>query len=130
MVTTNNINNHLGNMAKNWTLKASHEQPSARVLYIWDDISEGQYAAVPEVEVRGIKEFFRKISCKTVPKFTVVIVGKRYYICFFPDKNPNSSNKNAADCFCVHKNASPVFSSKEEAKAKVKVDTTTTSSSN
>ena len=32
-----------------------------------------------------MKECFAKLGCKQVPKFTVVIAGKRHHIRFFPE---------------------------------------------
>ncbi|KAF2470296.1 eukaryotic translation initiation factor 2C 2 [Lindgomyces ingoldianus] len=94
MVTTQNIDEHLGNMAKNWMTRVGRGQAPQRVLYIRDGVSEGQYAAVLEEEVRDMKECFRKIGCKTIPKFTVVIAGKRHHIRFFPDKGRSDRNNN------------------------------------
>ncbi|KAF2789751.1 Piwi-domain-containing protein [Melanomma pulvis-pyrius CBS 109.77] len=94
MVTTQNIHDHMGVMAKNWMQRIGRGQPPARVLYIRDGVSEGQYAAVLEEEVRDMKECFRKIGCKQIPKFTVVIAGKRHHIRFFPDKGKGDRNDN------------------------------------
>jgi eukaryotic translation initiation factor 2C len=75
MVTTANIEKHFQPMAKNWMQRVGRGQPPERVLYIRDGVSEGQYAAVLEEEVRDFKEAFTKMGCKTFPKFTVVIAG-------------------------------------------------------
>ncbi|ORY12741.1 Piwi domain-domain-containing protein [Clohesyomyces aquaticus] len=94
MVTTDNIDKHLGNMAKNWMTRVGNGKPPARVLYIRDGVSEGQYAAVIEEEVRDMKACFMKLGCKVVPKFTVVIAGKRHHIRFFPDRAKADKNTN------------------------------------
>ncbi|KAF2730445.1 Piwi-domain-containing protein [Polyplosphaeria fusca] len=94
MVTTDNIDKHLGNMAKKWMQRLGRGLPPKRVLYIRDGVSEGQYAAVLEQEVRDMKECFFKLGCKDIPKFTVVIAGKRHHIRFFPDKNYQDRNGN------------------------------------
>lgn len=41
MVTTNNIDEHFGPMAKNWMQRVGKGLPPARVLYIRDGVSEG-----------------------------------------------------------------------------------------
>jgi eukaryotic translation initiation factor 2C len=92
MVTTSNIQDHFAPMAKQWMHRAGKGHPPKRVLYIRDGVSEGQYAAVLEEEVRDMKEAFVKIGCKTIPKFTVVIAGKRHHIRFFPDKGDRNHN--------------------------------------
>ncbi|KAF2641273.1 Piwi-domain-containing protein [Massarina eburnea CBS 473.64] len=92
MVTTANINGHFGPMAKNWMQYVGKGLPPKRVLYIRDGVSEGQYAQVLEEEVRDMKEVFMKVGCKEVPKFTVVIAGKRHHIRFFPEKGDRNSN--------------------------------------
>jgi hypothetical protein len=46
------------------------------VLLCLTNLFAGQYAAVLEEEVRDFKDCFKKLGCKTIPKFTVVIAGK------------------------------------------------------
>ncbi|RAR09531.1 Piwi-domain-containing protein [Stemphylium lycopersici] len=94
MVTTSNINDHFGSMARNWMQKIGQGKAPQRVLYIRDGVSEGQYAAVLEEEVRDMKECFKKLGCKDLPKFTVVIAGKRHHIRFFPDAGKGDRNNN------------------------------------
>ncbi|KAH3910556.1 hypothetical protein HBI56_202860 [Parastagonospora nodorum] len=94
MVTTSNIDEHFGSMAKNWMQRIGQGKPPQRVLFIRDGVSEGQYAAVLEEEVRDMKECFRKLGCKEIPKFTVVIAGKRHHIRFFPDAGKGDRNGN------------------------------------
>ncbi|KAF2031818.1 Piwi-domain-containing protein [Setomelanomma holmii] len=94
MVTTSNIDDHFGFMAKNWMQRIGQGKPPQRVLYIRDGVSEGQYAAVLEEEVRDMKECFKKLGCKEMPKFTVVIAGKRHHIRFFPDAGKGDRNNN------------------------------------
>jgi eukaryotic translation initiation factor 2C len=107
MVTTSNIDEHFGFMAKNWMQRIGQGQPPQRVLYIRDGVSEGQYAAVLEEEVRDMKECFKKLGCKTIPKFTVVIAGKRHHIRFFPepgkgDRNGNPLPGTLVESGCTH----------------------------
>lgn len=41
-----------------------------------------------------MKECFKKLGCKTIPRFTVVIAGKRHHIRFFPDAGKGDRNNN------------------------------------
>jgi eukaryotic translation initiation factor 2C len=105
MVTSQNIYQHLGDMAKSWMEQVGKGQPPERVLYIRDGVSEGQYAAVLEQEVRDMKECFRRNGAKTIPKFTVVIAGKRHHIRFFPeqaDRNGNPIPGTLVEAGCTH----------------------------
>ncbi|KAH9862201.1 hypothetical protein IAQ61_010404 [Plenodomus lingam] len=69
MVTTSNIDDHFGAMAKVWI-------------------------QLLEEEVNDMKECFKKLGCKVIPKFTVVIAGKRHHIRFFPDPGKGDRNNN------------------------------------
>jgi eukaryotic translation initiation factor 2C len=92
MVTTSNIEEHFGHMAKNWMQRLGRGQPPKRVIYIRDGVSEGQYAAVLNEEVRDMKAVFAKLGCKTAPDFCVMIAGKRHHIRFFPDQGDRNKN--------------------------------------
>jgi hypothetical protein len=41
MVTTSNIDQHFGNMAKNWIQKIGQGRAPQRILYLRDGVSEG-----------------------------------------------------------------------------------------
>jgi eukaryotic translation initiation factor 2C len=43
MVTTTNITDHFGAMARNWMQKIGQGKPPQRLLYIRDGVSEGEY---------------------------------------------------------------------------------------
>ncbi|KAH7394184.1 Piwi domain-containing protein [Phaeosphaeria sp. MPI-PUGE-AT-0046c] len=94
MITTSNITEHFGFMVKNWMQRLGQGKAPQRVLYIRDGVSEGQYAAVLEEEVRDMKECFMKLGCTQLPKFTVVIAGKRHHIRFFPESGKGDRNNN------------------------------------
>ncbi|KAF1977039.1 eukaryotic translation initiation factor 2C 2 [Bimuria novae-zelandiae CBS 107.79] len=105
MVTTSNIEEHFGHMAKNWMQRLGRGQPPQRVIYIRDGVSEGQYAAVLNEEVRDMKNVFAKLGCKTAPKFCVLIAGKRHHIRFFPqqgDRNKNPLPGTLVESGCTH----------------------------
>jgi eukaryotic translation initiation factor 2C len=84
----------MGDMARMWLQKVGKGLPPKRVLYIRDGVSEGQYAAVLEEEVRDMRAVFSLIGCKEIPKFTVVIAGKRHHIRFFPEQGHGDRNGN------------------------------------
>ncbi|KAK7193057.1 hypothetical protein DPSP01_007599 [Paraphaeosphaeria sporulosa] len=105
MVTTSNIEEHFGHMAKNWMQRLGKGQPPKRVIYIRDGVSEGQYAAVLNEEVRDMKSVFAKLGCKTTPDFCVMIAGKRHHIRFFPeqgDRNKNPLPGTLVETGCTH----------------------------
>ncbi|KAF1362486.1 Piwi-domain-containing protein [Lizonia empirigonia] len=93
MITTSNIKDHFGPMANKWMQRVGGGQAPARILFIRDGVSEGQYAAVLEEEVRDMKTYFAELGGR-VPKFTVVIAGKRHHIRFFPDAGKGDRNGN------------------------------------
>jgi eukaryotic translation initiation factor 2C len=94
MITTHNIIQHFGAMVKLWMQRVGQGRPPKRILYIRDGVSEGQYAAVLEEEVRDMKETFKRQGCQEIPKITVVIAGKRHHIRFFPDSGSGDRNGN------------------------------------
>ncbi|KAJ4291053.1 Protein argonaute [Kalmusia sp. IMI 367209] len=105
MVTTSNIEQHFGYMARNWMQRLGNGQPPKRVIYIRDGVSEGQYAAVLNEEVRDMKEVFARIGVKNVPHFCVIIAGKRHHIRFFPkegDRNNNPVPGTLVEHGCTH----------------------------
>ncbi|KAL1654443.1 Protein argonaute [Didymella pomorum] len=93
MITTTNVKDHFGPMAKNWMQRLGSGRAPQRVLFIRDGVSEGQYASVLMEEVRDMKEFFAQLG-GNVPKFTVVIAGKRHHVRFFPDAGKGDRNGN------------------------------------
>ncbi|KAJ4987318.1 eukaryotic translation initiation factor 2c [Stagonosporopsis vannaccii] len=106
MITTSNIQEHFGPMAKNWMQRLGQGKAPQRVVYIRDGVSEGQYAAVLEEEVRDMKAFFSQLG-GVIPKFTVVIAGKRHHIRFFPepgkgDRNGNPLPGTLVETGCTH----------------------------
>ena len=105
MVTTTNIQDHFGRMAKNWMQRLGRGQPPERIIYIRDGVSEGQYAAVLNEEVRDMKNVFAQLGCKTAPLFCVIIAGKRHHIRFFPqqgDRNKNPLPGTLIEAGCTH----------------------------
>jgi len=70
-------------------------QPPRKVIFFRDGVSEGQFKTVLTEEVPRIKAAFADVGLKgnLAPKLTVVVVGKRHHVRFFP----TSSNKNDSD---------------------------------
>jgi eukaryotic translation initiation factor 2C len=50
--------------------------------------------AVLVEDVRDVKMCIKKLGCSKIPKFTVVIADKRYYISFFPEADKGDRNGN------------------------------------
>ena len=92
MVTTSNIKEQFGSMAQKWMQRVGQGGAPERLLYIRDGVSEGQYKHVLEEEIRDMKEYFATCSGGVIPKFTVVIAGKRHHIRFFPEKGDRNGN--------------------------------------
>jgi eukaryotic translation initiation factor 2C len=105
MVTTSNIREHFGGMAMKWIQGIGNGRAPQRLLYIRDGVSEGQYKAVLDEEVRDLKEYFAQLSGGVVPAFTVVIAGKRHHVRFFPergDRNGNPLPGTLVETGCTH----------------------------
>jgi eukaryotic translation initiation factor 2C len=76
-----------------------------RILFFRDGVSEGQFKQVLEQELPLIKE-----ACKATnisPKITVIIVGKRHHVRFFPapnvaDRSGNCPAGTVVDTDVVH----------------------------
>jgi eukaryotic translation initiation factor 2C len=92
MVTTSNIREQFGSMAQKWMQRVGNGRAPERLLYIRDGVSEGQYKAVLQEEIRDMKEYFARCSGGVIPKFTVMIAGKRHHIRFFPEKGDRNGN--------------------------------------
>lgn len=105
MVTTSNIYEKFGHMVKNWMHRLGKGHPPKRLIYIRDGVSEGQYASVLNEEVRDMRIVFEQLGCQEVPKFCVMIAGKRHHIRFFPeqgDRNKNPLPGTLVESGCTH----------------------------
>ncbi|KAF3005095.1 hypothetical protein E8E13_009910 [Curvularia kusanoi] len=91
MITTTNIQEQFGNMARNWMQRLGQGKAPERLLYIRDGVSEGQYETVIKEEVHDMKAFFAQFN-GDMPKFTVLIAGKRHHVRFFPEKGDRNGN--------------------------------------
>ncbi|OCL04728.1 Piwi-domain-containing protein [Glonium stellatum] len=107
MITTQNIKDHLGFMARHWIMNTGKGAAPQRVLYVRDGVSEGQYQHVLDQEVRDMKATLKELAPRADPKFTVVIAGKRHHIRFFPkgsagDRNGNPNPGTLVEAGCTH----------------------------
>jgi len=66
-----------------------------RIIFYRDGVSEGQFKTVLETEVPQLKSACQKLNINPLPKITMVVVGKRHHVRFFPmsqDKGDRSGN--------------------------------------
>ncbi|KAJ8130082.1 hypothetical protein O1611_g3549 [Lasiodiplodia mahajangana] len=84
-----------------------HKTAPQHVYYLRDGVSEGQFAAVLDLELREIRRVFRELNAGT-PKITVIIATKRHHIRFFPkphDKTTGDRNGNPLPGTLVERDA-------------------------
>ncbi|KAI0677583.1 argonaute-like protein [Trametes maxima] len=62
-----------------------------RIIFFRDGVSEGQFQHVLDFEVTQLRNACR--ACNVRPKITVVVVGKRHHVRFFPT-NPNDADRS------------------------------------
>ncbi|QRV72427.1 argonaute-like protein [Ceratobasidium sp. AG-Ba] len=67
-----------------WKKEQEKKQNAApkRIIYFRDGVSEGQFQQVLDIELPGIKEACARH--KINPTITVIVVGKRHHVRFFP----------------------------------------------
>lgn len=75
--------------------KKMSEAPPKRLIFYRDGISEGEFPKVLEVELPQIKAACAEL--KINPKITLIIVGKRHHIRFFP-KNEGDAGDKLGNC--------------------------------
>jgi len=61
-----------------------------RIIFYRDGVSEGQFKAVLDEEVPKIKAACKAVGMQEMPKLTVVVVGKRHHVRFFPTNEHNA----------------------------------------
>ncbi|KAF4620072.1 hypothetical protein D9613_004836 [Agrocybe pediades] len=73
-------------------------RPVTRLIFYRDGVSEGQFQQVLEHELKKIKDALKAMNMGNV-KVTLIVVGKRHHIRFFP-QNPRSSSEadNTGNC--------------------------------
>lgn len=71
---------------------STNKRLPSKILIYRDGVSEGQYKTVLEDELKQIREACNEIyGTRTLPKITIVVVGKRHHTRFYP------TNATAAD---------------------------------
>ena len=69
--------------------------PPPVLLIFRDGVSEGQYAAAVEKEVRAVREACQKHKAGYAPKVTYIVCSKRHHIRFFAE-NPQDNDQRSA----------------------------------
>ncbi|KAK3319908.1 ribonuclease H-like domain-containing protein [Cercophora scortea] len=96
IVKPTNTYSMLGPLAQRWVRQFG--MVPKHVIYFRDGVSEGQFSHVIEYELSEMKNVFKRVAggdVSKIPKFTVIIAGKRHHIRFFPsgaqdgDRNSN-----------------------------------------
>ncbi|KAH8105885.1 argonaute-like protein [Cristinia sonorae] len=70
--------------------------PPKRILFYRDGVSEGQFRQVLDIELPRIKRACESLNID--PKITIIVVGKRHHVRFFP-KTSNEGDKRSGNCF-------------------------------
>lgn len=78
-----------------WRTKGKHAALPENILVYRDGVSEGQYQIVLDHEIPLLREACREVypkheQDKGLPRFTVVIVGKRHHTRFYPTKESDA----------------------------------------
>lgn len=66
-----------------------------RIIFYRDGVSEGQFKQVLDLELPLLQQACQKLNIK--PTITVVVVGKRHHVRFFP-KNPSDGDRKSGNC--------------------------------
>ncbi|KAF5344152.1 hypothetical protein D9758_008884 [Tetrapyrgos nigripes] len=74
--------------------KGPKEAPPKRIIFYRDGVSEGQFAQVLDQELSALKDACKEL--RITPKITVIVVGKRHHIRFFP--TPNGQSDFTGNC--------------------------------
>jgi len=74
--------------------------PPRKVIFYRDGVSEGQFKTVLEEEVPRIKAAFEDVGLKgpLQPKLTVIVVGKRHHVRFFPASSKKDESDQSGNC--------------------------------
>ncbi|THH32884.1 hypothetical protein EUX98_g1281 [Antrodiella citrinella] len=70
--------------------------PPKRILFYRDGVSEGQFKQVLDIELPRIKKACESLNID--PKITVIVVGKRHHVRFFP-KTSDGGDRRSGNCF-------------------------------
>ncbi|KAF8579319.1 argonaute-like protein [Ramaria rubella] len=70
--------------------------PPKKVIFFRDGVSEGQFKTVLTEEVPRIKDM--NLKGPLTPKLTVIVVGKRHHVRFFPTSQDRSQSDQSGNC--------------------------------
>lgn len=88
---------HCIRMHISYKVETGIEQKAAfpkRVIVFRDGVSEGQFKQVIDGEIPKIKAACAALNLPVVPKLTVVVVGKRHHVRFFPQQGQGDRSGN------------------------------------
>lgn len=76
---------------KNWTTIGKHASLPENILVYRDGVSEGQYQTVYDEEIPRLRQACAEVypadwTKKSLPRLTVIIVGKRHHTRFYPSQ--------------------------------------------
>ena len=94
MITPENITKLIKPLIQQWNTTVGKGQFPRRIIYFRDGVSEGQFAAVINQEVKDMKNLLATAG-KTNVAFTVIVASKRHHIRFFPADNSKDKSGNA-----------------------------------
>ncbi|CCA66578.1 related to argonaute-like protein-Laccaria bicolor [Serendipita indica DSM 11827] len=88
---------HCLRMHINYKIETGIEQKAAfprRIIVFRDGVSEGQFKQVIDGEIPKIKAACAALNLPVTPKLTVVVVGKRHHVRFFPMQGQGDRSGN------------------------------------
>ncbi|KAH9943477.1 argonaute-like protein [Epithele typhae] len=62
-----------------------------RIIFYRDGVSEGQFQHVLDYELPQLKEACKAAGVDPLPKITIIVVGKRHHVRFFPTRDSDRS---------------------------------------
>ncbi|KAL5488099.1 hypothetical protein ACEPAI_6207 [Sanghuangporus weigelae] len=68
-----------------------------RIVFYRDGVSEGQFQQVLEFEVPKLRAACQRLEINPLPQITVVVVGKRHHVRFFP-LSPHDGDRKTGNC--------------------------------
>ncbi|KAJ7611818.1 argonaute-like protein [Roridomyces roridus] len=93
------MSKHVLSMYMKYREMAERKAPGAsapkRIIFYRDGVSEGQFKQVLEVELPAIKKACQSLNID--PKITILVVGKRHHVRFFP-QNPQRDGDRSGNC--------------------------------
>ncbi|KIJ56900.1 hypothetical protein M422DRAFT_23034 [Sphaerobolus stellatus SS14] len=78
----------------------TRQKPPQKAIFFRDGVSEGQFKQVLDEEVPRLKAAFASVGLvgPLTPRLTVIVVGKRHHVRFFPTNNSREQADNSGNC--------------------------------